>query len=340
MISLTASSLRSTTFDPDEIRSIALRARKAGLLRGAGEAATIEKNGQPVAAESGLRSQWMDVSPELAKTWLGNNFRNRPISDDVVAAYARDMINGVWVATHQGVAFNDQDALIDGQHRLHAIVKCGRTVRMMVTFGLPAQIKGREMTTMDAIDRGRTRSVADQLKIQHGLKDGSAIAMICASICAICSGKKTRRLSVGQTLEIYRAFEHAITYVIVHRPTDHGLRAAGVSAAFAFALATEEGFFGGATPIAQLYTQLMTGESRRPSAPIVLLREFLVSDDAKLLNRSTDRGLAELVLHAIKLARDGVKLTKLTPSTDGVDHYRALQSARVETIAAMFALPG
>jgi len=96
----------------------------------------------------------------MAKDWLENNFRNRPISEDTVAAYARDMIAGQWVATHQGVAFNDKDELIDGQHRLHAIVRCDKTIRMMVTFGLPSVIEGKQMTTMDCVDRGRTRSSA------------------------------------------------------------------------------------------------------------------------------------------------------------------------------------
>jgi hypothetical protein len=127
-----------------------------------------------------------------------------------VDAYARDMLNGVWVPTHQGLAFNDRDELIDGQHRLQAIVKSGCTVRMMVTFGLASVIDGKEMTTMDAVDRGRTRSVADQLKIQHGFKDGAITAAICTNLAAICSQERTRRLSVGQTLEIFRAFEGPI----------------------------------------------------------------------------------------------------------------------------------
>ena len=339
MLSLTASSLRPAKFDPEEIRAIVRRGKAAGLLRGAGEANPVAKNGKPVAADSGLRSQWLDVTPEMAKSWLANNFRNRPISDDVVAAYARDMSNGVWIPTHQGVAFNDRDELIDGQHRLHAILRSGRTVRMMVTFGLPGKIEGKEMTTMDAVDRGRTRSVSDQLKIQHGLKETVAIAAISAALGGICYGHRTRRLSVGQTLEIYRAFEDAVNWVIIHRAKEHGLRSTGVLAAFAFALTTEPGFFGCATPIAVLYDQLMTGTGARPCAPIGLLRAFLLSDDAKLLNRGTDRGVAELVLQAIHFARLGRSITKLEMSDEGVKHYRAVQADRVAKIAAIFALP-
>ena len=99
------------------------------------------------------------------------------------------------------------------------------------------------------------------------------------------------------------------------------------------------GLFGCATPIAVLYDQLMTGTGARPCAPIGLLRAFLLSDDAKLLNRGTDRGVAELVLQAIHFARLGRSITKLEMSDEGVKHYRAVQADRVAKIAAIFALP-
>lgn len=340
MLSVTCSSLRSAKFDPDEIRSIVRRSKNAGLLHGPGEATPIKKDGKPVAAEAGLRSQWMDVTPGLAKQWLGNNFRNRPISEDVVAAYARDILNGVWIPTHQGIAFNDRDELIDGQHRLHAIVRAGKTVRMMVTFGLPSVIPGKEMTTMDAVDRGRMRSVADQLKIQHGLKNGTAIAGITKIIANICCGERTRRLSVGQSLEIYRAYEQPVEWIVMHRPDEHGLRSMGVLAAFAFAHADEtKNHWDGSTPIQLMFGALCKKKQPRTRSPMGLLNAFLKSDDAKLLSRSTDRALAELVLQAIYLETRGRPIDKLELSLDGANHFCELQKDRVAQIAGMFRLP-
>ena len=144
-------------FDAEEIRRLVAKGKASGLIREAGAPATIEKNGTPVTAGAGLSSQWMDIDPGLAAHWLQNNFVNRTLSEDTITAYARDMVNGEWLPTHQGVAFNDRDALIDGQHRLHAVIRSGKTVRMMVTFGLASVIPGKEVTTMDAVDRGRPR---------------------------------------------------------------------------------------------------------------------------------------------------------------------------------------
>lgn len=324
-------------FNPDEIRRAVQRAKDRGLIHPAGTATPIAKNGQPAAALASVRSQWMQVDPDTARRWLNNNFRNRPIAEDTVNAYARDMLGGVWVPTHQGVAFNDREELIDGQHRLHAIIRSGITVRMMVTFGLPSHIQGREMTTMDAVDRGRTRTVADQLKIQHGFKHGGVIAGICAQIATLCNDTRTRRLSVQQTLEIYRAYEDQINHVIAHRSKEHGLRQIGVIAAFAFAMATEKKFVSG--HIAPMLDQINTGQGIKPRSALARLRDFLISDEAKILTRGTNRGVAELVLHAILLQLAGNPVATLELSQDGAAHFRAAQKARVAKITAIFTIP-
>jgi hypothetical protein len=246
------------------------------------------------------------------------------------------MATDSWVPTHQGIAFNTAGELVDGQHRLHALILSGKTIVMMVTFGLPIKIAGKEMTTMDAIDRGKTRSVADQLKIQHGLKNGALIAAICASLGGLCYGERTRRLSVGQTLETYRIFEDSVTWVILHRSRQHGLRMVGVLAAFAMALATEEGFFDGASPIACMYDKLMNGAELESGSPIQLLRGVLTSDEAKLLSRGYDRGIAELVLQAIFLEASNQRVSKLAMSVDGVNHFRGRLKTRVEKVSALF----
>lgn len=321
---------------PEEIKRLVDLGRERGTIRAAGEAWSIDKDGIDATELGNVKSQWMNVTPAMAKKWLQNNFRNRPLLDDVIQAYARDMVNGVWVATHQGVAFNDRDELIDGQHRLSAIVLCGKSIRLMVTFGLPSSIEGKEMTTMDAVDRGRTRSVADQLTIQHGFKNGSITASVCASIAGLCYGQRTRRLSVGQTLDIFRAFEAPILWVIARRSKKHGLRTAGVLAGFAFAMATENDM---ETPIAGMMETLIEDAKPRPHSSIAYLRHFLTSDDAKLLSRGTDRGLAELVLQTIYLEQKGVEVAKLEPSLDGVNYFRSKQEKRVEKIAEMFQLP-
>ena len=72
----------------------------------------------------------------------------------IVAQYADDMLNGHWDLTHQGIAFNTKGELIDGQHRLAAIVKAGVTVKLLVNF---------DVEDSSHMDGGLKRSVRDAL---------------------------------------------------------------------------------------------------------------------------------------------------------------------------------
>lgn len=303
----------------------------------------------------------IEVTPPLAQRWLKNNFRNRPVSTDVVEAYARDAAQQQWITTHQGVAFNDIDQLIDGQHRLMAILKSGVACVMMASFGWPAKIPGKEMTTMDAVDRGRPRSVGDQLKIQHGMKDGTITAQICASLANLCCAERCRRLSVGNTLDVFRAFEPAVMYVIAHRSKAKGLRSAGVLSGFAFALMTEnnrtgasavtrEGacapqdwkFWDGATPVSEMFRKLNQGEKLDPKSALGKLHAFLTSDDNALFNLGLNRGMAVLVSQALYLEVSGGDGSELAVKEDGINYWRGLQPERIQKVEGIFklVLPG
>jgi hypothetical protein len=83
-----------------------------------------------------LRTQLAEVTPAIAEKWLADhNAGNRPISKHVVKTYAEDMREGRWMLTHQGPAFDENDRLIDGQHRLAAVIAADVPVPMYVTFG-------------------------------------------------------------------------------------------------------------------------------------------------------------------------------------------------------------
>lgn len=101
----------------------------------------------------------MSITPTLALKWLESNSHNRPVAYETVKVYARDMAMGDWTITHQGIAFDYNDRLIDGQHRLWAIVESKTTVIMQVTFGLHPD-------TQLAVDGGRVRSARDVISLR------------------------------------------------------------------------------------------------------------------------------------------------------------------------------
>lgn len=88
-----------------------------------------------------------------------------------------------------------------------------------------------------------------------------------------------------------------------------------------------------------MFERLNQGERLEDESPIKALRAFLTSEEAKLLTRSLDRGMAELVLQAILLELKGAKVSKLEMALDGANHFRELQRERAEKVAALFKLP-
>lgn len=98
------------------------------------------------------------VTPQLAKEWLCKNNTNRALRDSVVERYARMMKSHEWTVTHQGVAFDVEGNLVDGQHRLAAVLKSGQTIPFLVCRDL-------SLAAYAYIDGGVSRSIADRVKL-------------------------------------------------------------------------------------------------------------------------------------------------------------------------------
>src|SRR5438105_14027323 len=77
------------------------------------------------------------ITPEIATRYLELNKKNyRPLNKKLVVRYARAMHEDRWVPRHpQGIAFDWNGNLGDGQHRLAAIVLSGKSVVMWVHRG-------------------------------------------------------------------------------------------------------------------------------------------------------------------------------------------------------------
>lgn len=102
----------------------------------------------------GIASEWILVTPEQAREWLTHNTHNRNLRAVKMSQYEHDMQDEHWVTTHQGIAFCREGRLLDGQHRLHAIVESDHPQWMLVTTGLDPEAQ-------KFMDRGATRSPSD-----------------------------------------------------------------------------------------------------------------------------------------------------------------------------------
>lgn len=110
----------------------------------------------------------MTITPLVASDWLERcNPRNRARNDRHVARLAKAIANGEWVFNGDSIRFNG-DVLLDGQHRLAAVVKANKPIQSLVIRGLPAEV-------FSTIDRNKVRSNADILSIE-GYRNCNALS--------------------------------------------------------------------------------------------------------------------------------------------------------------------
>lgn len=106
-----------------------------------------------------------DYQPGVAGT-------NRPLRPKAIEKYARDMLEGNWEVTNQGIGLvgpEGAETLIDGQHRLHALLLAARTdpkIRILM-----AVTKGLKEEAAWVIDTNQGRHGHDVLAMKLGVKN-------------------------------------------------------------------------------------------------------------------------------------------------------------------------
>ena len=94
------------------------------------------------------------ITPEQAAAWLKTSRGNRPILTRFVHTIARDIASGKFALNGEPIIIDNQGSLIDGHHRLAAIVLSGVSVRSFVARGV-------DPLSFRSIDSGRSRSASD-----------------------------------------------------------------------------------------------------------------------------------------------------------------------------------
>ncbi|CAK2056517.1 hypothetical protein VCRA2110O318_40052 [Vibrio crassostreae] len=98
------------------------------------------------------------VTPELARKYLATaNVGNRPVCPKRVGKFIAIIKFGGWAHSAATIVISSQGNLIDGQHKLHAVVATGMTVPFIVISGA----EHKDIVQHDSTER----SMADQLTI-------------------------------------------------------------------------------------------------------------------------------------------------------------------------------
>jgi hypothetical protein len=76
------------------------------------------------------------IDPSRATRYLSHNIGNRHVSRAHVESIARDIAHGRWMFNAQPICFARDGRLLNGQHRLQAVILADREIEVQVVRGL------------------------------------------------------------------------------------------------------------------------------------------------------------------------------------------------------------
>jgi hypothetical protein len=122
---------------------------------------------------------FLTITPDLAAHWLHRNAGsvNRRYKHYVARKYARDIQAGKWTMTCQGIEFAPDGTLLNGQHRLHAIIMADMPLTLLVGFNVQPEAQRN-------IDTNAARTLFDLFTLA-GVGDAGIVSTLVRVLCMV-----------------------------------------------------------------------------------------------------------------------------------------------------------
>ena len=227
------------------------------------------------------------ITPDDARRLLdrteGLGFTNRAIVKSRVAKLAHAITVGQWRVTHQGIAIGEDGAVLDGQHRLRAVIVADTAIESLV-------IHDADPETFVVLDTGAARTTADTLKIA-GHTDTNVLSAMVRGFIVYDSlvgttagfGNAMRTLTTADVVDFLAVEKHDEATkgaLYAAHSVARGLARYGLTTSIGIAmmecrLRTNEL---GRDTTAEFFARLSDGVMLAPSSPVLALRRWFMSD--------------------------------------------------------------
>lgn len=124
-----------------------------------------------------LQTEVLHINPNMAKEYLATMEKNHSVSKKKVEEYAETMRRKEWMMNGEAIVFDKDNKLVNGQHRLIAVIKSGMTVPFLV-------VKGVDSDCFLTYDSGKKRTAADAFDIE-GVKNAKLISSVVRKGCIL-----------------------------------------------------------------------------------------------------------------------------------------------------------
>lgn len=267
-----------------------------------------------------LRSKQEMIAPARALNDLKKARRNRSIRETRVHWLASLIKRGLWRVTHQGVAYDREGRMVDGQHRFWAIVEAGVMVPVLCTYGLTEE-------QVEAIDKGSKRKLGDEFHMFRGLQYASqqvSYLKQCANIAAsgdFGTGQHVIIETLEEGDEWLSVFGSGVQWATETFAATKGVaRNAPMAGALAFAYETKP------EDIAEFGLRIRDGVGLERDEPAYALRRHVIE---MMAGRKGPRGMtlapAAVVRKTLRAAMAHLKREKMSRVEDTASGVRYFQ---------------
>ena len=222
------------------------------------------------------------ITPSGAEKLLRGNERNRRLTGSRVTKLTRTIRGKRWVLNGASIIVDSKGRLVDGQHRLHAVVRSNQSIQTVLVTGVSPK-------AFETIDQGAKRSGADVFGIygvDHPGLVSTAIGLIWQDRNGVHEGSEGsgRIPDMDEKITLFDklpGIERLVTETAQYKKALHGILSVGVLAGMNYI------FHGKHTQAAETFQKLFAiGEGSLACPPVLLHRKFkLLSEEDYSISR-------------------------------------------------------
>lgn len=105
-----------------------------------------------------MKIETRSITPDMARDMLKRNVNNRPLNQKHVDNLSSQMASGQWIFDGTPIKLSESGSLLDGQHRLSALIQSDKTIDFLVIRGIVSE-------AFKVMDTGRNRQATDVIGI-------------------------------------------------------------------------------------------------------------------------------------------------------------------------------
>lgn len=242
------------------------------------------------------------VTPQMAAELLEKNVKNRNVSKRQVAFLKNEILTGRFVFNGESIIIAEDGTLLDGQHRLIAVVEANLPIETVLIRDVPKEAQ-------KTIDVGNSRTAANVMSMED-VKNPTAVA---TGIRMILTGFEAKsrgggRTSTTEILEAYKREKELISAMIDWTTHLYNVSSkvlsAGRGMAYLYLFSLEDRL------AKHFIKEIYTGHQYGKSNAAILLRNRLINDKLSR-NKMTETLKKELIVTAWKRYLEGSVLDRL-----------------------------